>query len=154
MKKVLFVVLSVMLATLPAMAGDVINPGGGQEYLFVLSSGSGSIEGNTLTLNKVNSVVYFSDRPNRIAGHISLQQFVDNWGKGVEGFDVDPPNATLSIFDDDKASNVVIELLSSKITDGAIQFNIKVLKGEMPSSFGVSSLFIDPINQNGQWTGT
>ncbi len=59
---------------------DSKNPG----YLFVISGTSGSLKGDTLTLNGVPNVIYFSDRPARNAGHGSLSNFVEGWDKGVE----------------------------------------------------------------------
>ncbi|MCP4229153.1 MAG: hypothetical protein GY771_03270 [bacterium] len=41
-----------------------------------MSAVSGSCDGETLTLNDVPAVVYFSDRPYRIAGYVSEEQFL------------------------------------------------------------------------------
>jgi len=56
---------------------DSKNPG----YLFVISVMSGSLDVDTLT--GVPTVIYFSDRPDRVAGHLSLEKFVESWNKGV-----------------------------------------------------------------------
>ena len=61
---------------------DARNPG----YLYVISGTSGSLEGDKLTLNGVPSVIYFSDRPARIAGHMSLSSFIKMWNKGSDSF--------------------------------------------------------------------
>jgi hypothetical protein len=144
MKKILSICLVMMLASTAAMAEQVTSSKNNPQFLYAMSAKSGSFKGDTLTLKDVPVVVYFSDRPNRLVGHMSLKKFVASWNKGPGSFKADPPNAALSIFDGDKAFNVVVELKSSKIIDGAIQFKIKMLKGKVPSSFKISSLFVDP----------
>ena len=42
------------------------------------------------------STLMFSDRPERIVGHLTAAQFVDGWGHGENSFLDDPPNAVLS----------------------------------------------------------
>jgi len=118
---------------------DSKNPG----YLFVLSATSGSLKGDTLTLNGVPNVIYFSDRPARKAGHLSLEKFVESWNKGVDSFKADPPNATLSVLKKDGTKNVVVELLSVEQKSGSVVFKVAVLEGMFPGSFKMSSLFID-----------
>jgi len=105
-------IFTVMLTLLPGLvfAEHVIDDSKNTGYLYVISGTSGSLEGDTLTLNGVPNVVYFSDRPNRIAGHLSLSNFVEMWDKGVDSFKADPPNATLSVLKKEEAKNVVVDL--------------------------------------------
>ena len=106
MRKILLICIMLMLATTTVMADDVISSKENPEFLYVLSATSGSFEGDTLTLRDVPLVIYFSDRPNRIAGHMSLKKFVKLWGKGKNSFKKDPPNATLSIFNKKRNKDV------------------------------------------------
>ena len=53
---------------------DSKNPG----YLFVISASSGSHDGDKLTLKGVPSVLYFADRPERKAGHVSVEEFIES----------------------------------------------------------------------------
>lgn len=39
----------------------------------------------------------FSDRLQRVAGHIKMADYLNTWKKGRENFSIDPPNATLFI---------------------------------------------------------
>ena len=68
------------------------------EEMFVqLASGVTSTP-DKLTLMGVNpSTLYFSDRPERVVGHLTLEQFVDDWGLGPNSFESDPPNAVLTL---------------------------------------------------------
>ena len=122
----------------------VIDSSKNPQYLFVMSAKSGSFDGKTVTLNDVPAVIYFSDRPNRIAGHMSLKEFFEIWSKGADSFKADPPNATLSILGEKGNENAVVEISNPKIEGDAISFRVRLLKGNIPNSFGASSVFIDP----------
>jgi len=118
---------------------DSKNPG----YLFVISGTSGSLDGDTLTLNGVPNVLYFSDRPARKAGHITLAHFIEVWDKGSDSFKADPPNATLSLLKKDGAKNVVVELISVEQKSDSVVFKVVVLEGTSPEDLKQSALFID-----------
>ena len=128
----------------------VVNESTEPDFLLVLSGRSGSIEDNKLVLSGVPSVIYFSDRPARIAGHMTVNDFFDTWYKGNYSFAIDPPNATLSLLGPGGLSNIVIELVSiTPSDDGSISFGIRVLKGTPPSGvFGAATLFIDGCQGN------
>jgi len=138
----IFTVMLMLVSGL-VFAEHVIDDSKNTGYLFVISGTSGSLDGDTLTLNGVPNVLYFSDRPNRIAGHLSLEKFVEMWDKGDDSFKADPPNATLSVLKKDGAKNVVVELKSVEQKNGSIYFKVEVLEGKSPESFKRSSLFID-----------
>jgi len=98
-------IFTLMLTLVPGLvfAENVIDDSKKTGYLFVISGTSGSLDGDTLTLNGVPNVIYFSDRPARNAGHLSLRKFVESWNKGSDSFKADPPNATLSVLEKDEA---------------------------------------------------
>jgi len=131
-------IFTVMLTLVTGLvfAEHVIDDSKNTGYLYVISGTSGSLEGDTLTLNGVPNVVYFSDRPNRIAGHLSLSNFVEMWDKGVDSFKADPPNATLSVLKKEGAKNVVVDLISAEQKNGSVVFKVAVLVGKVPGSFG------------------
>jgi len=112
-------------------------------YLFVLSGTSGEMKGDTLTLNGVPNLVYFSDRPSRIAGHKSLSDIAGLWDKVPDSFKADPPNATFSILGKDGAVNSVLELISAEANGSSVSFKIRVLEGSPPERFGAASLFVE-----------
>ena len=80
-------IFTVMLTLLPGLvfAEHVIDDSKNTGYLFVMSGTSGSLDGDTLTLNGVPNVIYFSNRPVRKAGHLSVAEFIEMWDKGDEG---------------------------------------------------------------------
>ena len=68
------------------------------ELLFVQNALTGNFDGKTLTLKGVGPTLFFSDRPDRVTGHLGTSEFVGHWDKGPDSFATNPPNATLSIF--------------------------------------------------------
>jgi len=143
-------IFTVMLTLITGLvfAEHVIDDSKEPRYLFVISGTSGSLDGDTLTLNGVPNVIYFSDRPFRKAGHMSLSNFVEMWDKGGDSFKADPPNAVLSIFGENGSKNTVVELMNPEVKAGSISFNVKVLQGEVPKSVGPTSLFVDLYGEN------
>ncbi|MCP4229151.1 MAG: hypothetical protein GY771_03260 [bacterium] len=149
MKTILAIYLVLTAATTIVLADHVIDESETPQFLFVLSAESGSYDGETLKLTGVPSVVYFSDRPYRIAGHISLGEFVKLWGEGADDFTADPPNATLSIYNESGDIDVVIEITGTPdISSESVVFPVKVLLGDLPDMISASSLFIDMLTSN------
>jgi len=139
-------IFTVMLTLVPGLvfAEHVIDDSKNTGYLFVLSATSGSLKGDTLTLNGVPNVIYFSDRPARKAGHLSLEKFVEMWDKGDDSFKADPPNATLSLSTKDGVKkHVVVELMSVKQKGGSVVFKVAGLYGPSYGDLKKSTLFID-----------
>ena len=71
------------------------------ELMFVQTAESVKADAKTLRLiNVVQQTLYFADRLVRIAGHITMPVYLDEWtaAAGSDNFAVDPPNATLSVY--------------------------------------------------------
>ena len=120
------------------------------QLLFVQNAKDVVIKNGRLTLIGVSpTTIFFSDRPYRIAGHMHTQDFVLEWQKstGPESFHTNPPNATLSIFADEEIVDVVVELKNPFLTNGALMYDINVLKQDIQIPSGPVSLFIDPIGK-------
>lgn len=151
----LILVILVVLCTCPRLvtAEDIIDDSKRKpSYLFVQTANSGKFDGKTLTLEIVSPVtIYFSDRPYRIAGHMPLKKFIENWNKGAISFKDVPPNGVLSIFTDKGTSEIVVTFTKPKLEGNTLQFEVRILKGDIPKSFGIISLFIDerPMYFNG-----
>ena len=81
------------------------------EALFVQSAASMAYVNGRLTLNGVApTTLLFSDRPDRVTGHLAAQDFFDSWAVGNDGFAENPPNAVLSIFTETEIVDVVVVL--------------------------------------------
>lgn len=116
------------------------------DFLFVQNAQSIHYGDGKLILKGVSpTTIMFSDRPERIAGHMATARFVPFWSKGKDSFLSDPPNATLSIVHEDKVNDVVVELRDPVLKGDELSYHVRVLEGEMPAQGGPVSLFIDVI---------
>ena len=112
-------------------------------------------EDDTMTLTGVSpSVIFFSDRPQRVAGHVALAGFLDAWDEGSDSFAEDPPNAALSIVGDGQVTDVVVELANPVLEGDDLTYEIVILDGEPPATSGISSLFIDNLFSDDEVRGT
>ncbi|MCH7519704.1 MAG: hypothetical protein IH964_11860 [Candidatus Dadabacteria bacterium] len=141
-----------MLVTGLVFAEHVIDDSKEPRYLFTLASKSGTFEGDTLTLKGIPLVVYFSDRPVRVAGHITLEKFAGMWDKGVNSFKADPPNAELAIYDKKGDKHAVLIISRPEIKEDTISFKVRLISGSIPKSLGHSALFVDGGGVNPQIT--
>jgi len=122
-----------------------------EESMFVQTArGIDSADG-TLTLRGITpSTLYFSDRPQRVVGHMSTADFVDLWAIGENSFEADPPNAVLSFLEPgaDVPEDAVVVLTKPNL-DGAgdLAYSIEVLEGTVPAHTGPVTLFIDPFGR-------
>ena len=120
------------------------------ELLLVQNSKNVAIDKDkkTLTLKGVSpTTLFFSDRPDRIAGHFNKKDYLKTWTEGKESFDADPPNAVLSVFEGDKdyLLDVVVELHNPRYEGDDLIYDITLIDGELPTMGGPSSLFIDVL---------
>ena len=71
-----------------------------EESMFVQTAAGMDSDGGTLTLRGITpSTLYFSDRPQRVVGHMTTADFVDLWAIGDNSFESDPPNAVLAFLE-------------------------------------------------------
>ena len=120
------------------------------EEMFVRIARSVTSEESTLTLQDVSpSTLYFSDRPERVVGHMTTEQFVDQWSEGPNSFLEDPPNAVLSYVGtgDDIPSDAVVVLRDPVVSGSSLSYSIEVLDGTLPATSGAVTLFIDPLGR-------
>lgn len=117
-------------------------------FLFVQTAKEMAFSANQhrLTLRGVSPVtLFFSDRPERIAGNMKTEAFVPFWSEGTDSFLSDPPNADLSIFIDGTLRQTVVELRDPKIEGENLHYTVRIIEGEMPMLGTEVSLFIDVI---------
>jgi hypothetical protein len=118
------------------------------EALYVQSARGMAFQDGTLTLQGIApTIILFSDRPDRITGHIPSEEFFASWGEGDNSFADDPPNAVLSIFTEDEINDVVVVLSDPALDGDQMSYSVEILDGEMPASGSASALFIDTIGR-------
>lgn len=114
------------------------------DWLFVQNSTGLSVGKNTITLRGVNpQTVCFSDRPERMAGHMTTAKFIPMWSQGRDSFLKNPPNATLSVFHGDNVESAVVTLTNPRLRGDNLTYDVSVLEGTIPKHSGPASLFID-----------
>ena len=152
MRITLYALLGAAAALLVGCAGSQApgaDAGGSQaQLMFVQSAEDLRVDAarSTLRLVKVNpQTVYFSDRPQRIAGNLKMADYLKTWKEGRDNFNADPPNATLSVYEPGRAEQtLVVVTIMKPVVDGAdLLYTYKIVAGTMPANGGVTSLFID-----------
>ncbi len=121
-----------------------------EQSLFVQTASATTSDGRTLTLKEVTpSTLYFSDRPQRIVGHMSTVDFVDLWAEGDNSFEEDPPNAVLAFLEpgDDAPEDAVVVIRQPRLENGQLTYSIETLEGTVPTQTGPVTLFIDPFGR-------
>lgn len=121
-----------------------------EQSMFVQNALGITTESGTLTLTGVGpSTLYFSDRPQRVVGHMATSDFVDLWGAGDNSFEVDPPNAVLSFLQPggDVPQDIVVVIRDPRLVGSDLSYSIDVLEGTPPAASGPVSLFIDPFGR-------
>jgi hypothetical protein len=112
---------------------------------FVQSATSVAYKDGTLTLKDASPVtVFFSDRPQRLTGHVRNDAFSKLWNEGKNSFKNDPPNAALSVFSPKGQPTQAVVVLSNPRLEGRnILYDARPLKGDIPAHGAESTLFID-----------
>ena len=118
------------------------------DFLFVQTSKSMSFDPKTSTLTLVGIspvTTFFTDRPERRAGGMTTAEFVPFWGEGKDSFAKDPPNADLSIIENGKLQQAVVELTNPVLKGDTLTYTVNVIKGPVPARGSNASVFIDII---------
>jgi len=121
-----------------------------EESMFVQTARGITSDGATLTLRDVTpSTLFFSDRPQRVVGHMTTAEFVELWGEGDNSFEADPPNAVLSFLEPgaDAPTDAVIVIKNPNLSDGQLSYSVDLLEGTVPNDSGPVTLFIDPFGR-------
>src|SRR5437762_3694065 len=124
------------------------------QLMFVQIAEDLKADGKTLRLVNVGQqALYFSDRPVRVAGHLTMPAYMDEWkaGEGPDNFSSDPPNATLSVYESGRHENTLaVVKISHPVIDGKdLVYSYKLIEGTMPKAGGATALFIDWIGVGG-----
>lgn len=91
------------------------------------------------------TTLFFSDRPERIAGNMTTTAFVPFWSEGKDSFLDVPPNADISIIENGTLRQTVVELQTPELVGGDLHYTVKVIDGDMPVQGENVSIFIDVI---------
>ena len=98
MRKLVIAIMAGMMAGMSWATAEVPKV----QLMFVQVADNIKVDATTLRLVGVQQqTLYFSDRPVRVAGHLTMAGYLDEW-KATEGpnnFGSNPPNATSSVYE-------------------------------------------------------
>ncbi|BCH24019.1 hypothetical protein [Mesorhizobium sp. L-8-3] len=143
-----------LLAAMAATAAATVRPSQAEaaddmaDFLFVQTADAMTFDkaSSKLTLKDVGATtLFFSDRPDRIAGNMDTAAFIPFWSTGKDSFLSDPPNADLSILEGSELTQVVVVLENPELSGNDLTYTVKVVGGEMPETGSEVSVFIDII---------
>ena len=120
------------------------------EALFAQTARELTTDGDKVTFHGASpATLYFSDRPQRVVGHLTTKQFVDEWGKGENSFAVDPPNAVISFLEagDETPEDTIVVLKDPGLEGDRITYSVDILEGSLPAKAESCSVFIDPFGR-------
>lgn len=124
--------------------------------MFVQLANDLKVDKSAQTLRLVNvapQTLYFADRPERIAGHVTMANYLTEWTSkaGKDNFGNDPPNAALSVYEPGQSNNTlaVVVLSNPKVDGSDLVYNFKLVDGNLPAGGGETAVFIDWIGVGG-----
>lgn len=120
------------------------------QAMFVQTATSAEARDGKLVLRGLPpSTLWFSDRPERVVGHVTNEQFVDLWYEGDNSFYDDPPNAVLAFLEegDERPEDVVVMLMAPTLVGSEMTYLVHALDAPLPPIAGPCTLFIDPIGR-------
>jgi len=120
------------------------------EALFAQTAREMTTDGDKVTFHGLApATLFFSDRPQRVVGHLSTQQFVEEWGKGENSFAEDPPNAVISFVEtgDQSPEDAIVVLKDPQIDGDSLTYTVDMLEGSLPPKGELVSVFIDPFGR-------
>lgn len=118
------------------------------DFLFVQSASSLKYDGGKkrIILVGINPMtLFFTDRPDRVAGQMKTSRFVPFWSEGTNSFKSNPPNADISIVEGGQLRQVIVVLEDPVLSGRNLSYKVKVLQGDLPARGTDLSVFIDVI---------
>jgi hypothetical protein len=118
------------------------------DYLLVQNARSVSIENGIMRLKDVTpDTLYFSDRPERIVGRVTTDEFIKQWSMGNDSFKEDPPNAVLSVLHKPEPLDIAVVLRNPRMESKDLVYDVEVLDGKAPAKGDECALFIDVVGR-------
>ncbi len=120
------------------------------EAMFVQTARRMTKDDGSVTFHDLSpATLFFSDRPQRVVGHLTARQFVDEWSVGENSFAEDPPNAVISFLQEggETPEDAIVVLRDPRLEGTSLTYAIEVLEGSLPASGESVSVFIDPFGR-------
>ncbi len=120
------------------------------EAMFVQTARRMTKDDGTVTFHDLSpATLFFSDRPQRVVGHMTAKQFVDEWSVGENSFADDPPNAVISFLEagDVTPEDAIVVLKDPRLEGSSLTYSVDLLEGSLPARAESVSVFIDPFGR-------
>jgi hypothetical protein len=120
------------------------------EAMFVQTARRMTKDDGTVTFHDLSpATLFFSDRPQRVVGHMTARQFVEEWSVGENSFAQDPPNAVISFLEsgDVTPEDAIVVLKDPRLEGSSLTYSVDLLEGSLPTSAESVSVFIDPFGR-------
>ena len=118
------------------------------QFLLVQNADGMTLSDGQLRLKNIApTTLYFSDRPDRIVGRVTTQEYVDHWSVGNNNFKADPPNAVISVLDGLEVEDITVVLTEPQLEGADLVYNVEVLNGSTNINGGAVALFIDVVGR-------
>jgi hypothetical protein len=120
------------------------------QALFAQTAREMTTDGDKVTFHGLSpATLYFSDRPQRVVGHLTTRQFIDEWDLGENSFAADPPNAVISFVEkgDQSPEDAIVVLKDPVLASDTLTYTIELLEGSLPAKGELVSVFIDPFGR-------
>lgn len=127
---------------LSSNAEHVIDDSKNPSYQFIISGDTGALKDGKLSLTGVPIVTFYKLGDKRLAGHIFVESFVEVWDKNAKILKTDPPNGIISVISKEGSEGATIELSAPSADIDDLSFNVRVLEGALPDSFGPFQIYI------------
>ena len=151
LKKISFLLLTVAIATTAISCDQKQSkeaPSDDVDFLLVQNADGITLNDGVLTLKNIAATtLYFSDRPERIVGRVTTQEYVNHWAVGDNNFKADPPNAVISMISETGAEDITVVLNNPRLEGTDLIYNVEVLDGSSNFTGGEAALFIDVIGR-------
>jgi hypothetical protein len=132
------------------MADDIEQTLEDIQALFAQTAREMTTDGDKVTFHGLSpATLYFSDRPQRVIGHLTTKQFIDEWDLGENSFASDPPNAVISFVEkgDESPEDVIVVLKDPVLASDSLTYTVDILEGTLPAKGELVSVFIDPFGR-------
>lgn len=117
----------------------------GMEIMFAPQGAHVRYDGTYLILDDVSPVVpFFVDRPLRIAGAITPDQFVEIWGLSEASMRLGPPVASVAVISASRGPAPIVEVESVSVTGQTMTFKVRMVSGDLPEVSGPAALMFRP----------
>jgi hypothetical protein len=120
------------------------------QALFAQTARETTSDGDKVHLHGASpATLYFSDRPQRVVGHLTTKQFIAEWSVGEDSFAEDPPNAVISFVEkgDETPEDAIVVLKDPVLESDTLTYTVDILEGSLPPKGELVSVFIDPFGR-------